>query len=863
MSKSKKDIEYNTNIELKKKDGLLDIVSITGNNQYLLYLHYYPIILSYMINSGYHYYRNFDEYIQKKLQKIPFLKDLKVNKDFYLLAFFLFLFFVVVLRLFWIQVVNHTLYEWLLSKQHVSSSLLKAKRGNIFAYDKSGKPVQLTENITIYNVFVDPKFIWDKPRFLDIITPVVYTHLCEMYGMKQVSKIDCIKNIETYTNKKLLPKTPDFFYYWSGIISTGYWTFDWTGYNQQVADIISGFNQQIAYSLIKAKLDDSIYIGIKKRNYLWFFPDENFLAELKKVSLDYISIEASNYIYIVPSKIISPTREWAPLKKLLTKYGYINQFPNIDNLFREQENRYVKIITDANPMIAQMIKDLKEKYYQERSKEKVPLLHSLWLEPYTRRYYEYWSFLSNVLGMVDKNNTAYYGIEQYFDPILRGKDGKIIWRSSSWIGNVGANDFQIDDVVDGNDVYLTIDIWIQKEIESLVKKYLQSLKADSVSILVYDPINWTIKASATYPTFDPNGFDDVFQLKPLWWDDRYLIDDQTYLDVPVYIYTWWTYRVAKTFEREDISLAKYVSKNIFWPRVFVDKNIAMPYEPGSIFKPFTVSIGLDLDEISLYDFYNDTNEAKVWPYTIKNADPKLCWWYNSFLHALVYSCNVGMVKIANGDGTWQIFGIGKESFYNYLEKLGFGKLTNIELAGEAEWYIEWVTTVALSRFLNNTFWQGLLTTPLQIAAWYAPLLNGWFYLKPTIIKTIFDTKLWSYIEDPKKVLNQIFKPETSESIKYALFNVLDQNKSLKVATVDWYKLGGKSWTSQISYKGKYMQWIWWTNASFVGILTQDDPRYVVIIQVRRPRSSIWWSATAAKIFWEVAKFLINYSLIIK
>ncbi|HCB51439.1 TPA: hypothetical protein DEP21_02580 [Patescibacteria group bacterium] len=37
----------------------------------------------------------------------------------------------------------------------------------------------------------------------------------------------------------------------------------------------------------------------------------------------------------------------------------------------------------------------------------------------------------------------------------------------------------------------------------------------------------------------------------------------------------------------------------------------MPYEPGSIFKPFTVSIGLDLDEISLYDFYNDTNEAKV------------------------------------------------------------------------------------------------------------------------------------------------------------------------------------------------------------------------------------------------------------
>jgi cell division protein FtsI/penicillin-binding protein 2 len=38
--------------------------------------------------------------------------------------------------------------------------------------------------------------------------------------------------------------------------------------------------------------------------------------------------------------------------------------------------------------------------------------------------------------MVDKNWNAFYGIEQFFDTQLRGKDGKIIWRSSSWIGNV-------------------------------------------------------------------------------------------------------------------------------------------------------------------------------------------------------------------------------------------------------------------------------------------------------------------------------------------------------------------------------------------------------------------------------------------
>jgi cell division protein FtsI/penicillin-binding protein 2 len=44
-------------------------------------------------------------------------------------------------------------------------------------------------------------------------------------------------------------------------------------------------------------------------------------------------------------------------------------------------------------------------------------------------------------------------------------------------------------VVDGNDIYLTIDIGIQKEVEAIVKKWQQSLKADSISVLVYNPMN--------------------------------------------------------------------------------------------------------------------------------------------------------------------------------------------------------------------------------------------------------------------------------------------------------------------------------------------------------------------------------------
>lgn len=816
-----------------------------------------------MIRSKSSQYSSFDIQLEKRLNKIWFLKHLKVTREFYLLVFFCFLFFLILLRLFFLQVLDHKYYDNLLNTQHVSQSLLKAERGNIFAYDKSGKPIQLTENISLYTVYADPKFIWDKPRFIDIMTPVVYKHLCEIYGMKQVDKVSCIKNVEAYTNTTLFPQKPDFFYYGWGIVSTWYRSFDETGYQNQIQSVITGFTQSGAYDLIKTRLDKMIQIGIKPKNYLGFFVNEAFLKELKTLALPYITIENTNYVYIVPTQVNSVSKDSLPLQKLLVKYWHPEQAMNIQYFFKPQENRYVKLIVDTNPVIAQTIKDLKLRYYQTRNASKIPLLHSVGLEEYTRRYYQYGSFLSNVLGMVDKNGTAFYGVEQYFDSLLRGKNGKIIWRSSSWVGNVWANDFQIEDVINGNDIYLTIDLGIQKEIENVAKKYQESLKADSVSILVYDPFDGSVKWSANYPSFDPNNFNSTFELMPLDWTKRYVLDDLTYLDVPVYVYTGWTYSLAKTYERTDPTLPKYIAENMYGPRVFVDKNIAMPYEPGSIFKAFTMWIALDLDEISLYDFYNDTNEAKVGQYTIKNADPKNCAWTNNFLHAFVYSCNVWMVKIVNGDVNTQVFGVGKESYYNYLDKLWFGKLTNIELAGESEWFVDNASTVSVSRFLNNAFGQGILTTPIQIAAAYTPIVNSGYYIQPTIVKSIFDTKTKTSIENKKKVVAEIFRPQTSILLKQALFSVLDQNKELKVANVPGYRLGGKSWTSQISYKGKYQQGIWWTNASFVGTITSDNPRYLVIVQVRRPRSSIWGSSTAAKIFGEVAQFLVNYSLISK
>lgn len=797
-------------------------------------------------------YRSFESRLENKLKNYRIFDNIKINKDFYLLCFFSFLFFIILIRLFFVQIINHKNYEDLLSSQQINESILEAERWNIFADDKSEKHIQLTDNITMYNIIVDPKFIWNKKRFIELLTPIVYQHFCQIYWMKEVWKIDCIKNIEKFTNKELLPKEPEFFYYWSGIVSSWYLSFDWTWHNNQINNILSWFSKDIAYWMIQSALDQKIYIWIKKRNYLWFFSNTSFLEDLKKLDLPYIDIQYNNYVYIIPWLTRNISKEAIPLKKLLDRYWYLDKYSNINNLFVKKENRYVKIISDANPLIIQMVKDIKSKYSRERSEEKIPILHWLGTESYAKRYYQYGSFLSNILWFVDKNNKAFYGVEEYFDNILKWKDGKIIWRSSSRIWPIWANEFEIENVQDGNDIYLTIDIWIQKEVETIVKKYYDIFRTDSISVLVYDPNNWHIKASVNYPTFNPNDYNEAFEVKPLSPKEWYIVDNLTYIDVPIYIKTWWETRLAKSFERTDVSIEKYIAKNTYWPQVLVDKNISMAYEPGSIMKAFTVWIWLDTDEMRFYDMYNDPGKVKVWPYEIKNADDKCMWDWN-FLHAFVYSCNVWMVRIAQK--------IGKEIFYNYLDKLWFGKLTNIELANEDEGFVEWSSTVSLARFLNNTFWQWLLATPIQIAAGYWSLVNGWFYIQPTIVKWIYDKKTNTYVENKKKIIKQIFRKDTSDAVRLWLFNVLDQNTELKAAKVEWYDLWWKSWTSQISYKWKYQFGVWWTNGSFVWLITRDDPRYIVIIQVRRPRYNLRWWETAGKIFWDVAKFLISYSLI--
>lgn len=158
--------------------------------------------------------------VSRLLERIPFLRQIQRTRERQLMVFFLGLFFVVIIRLFQLQILDHEKYASALINQHTKTTSVLAERGDIYAKDQAGNAVKLTENISLYDVAIDPTMIGYneqnllmKDRLIELLTPVVYKHLCQIYQMGNPTPEECIQHIESFTNQEILPKAPALFYF--------------------------------------------------------------------------------------------------------------------------------------------------------------------------------------------------------------------------------------------------------------------------------------------------------------------------------------------------------------------------------------------------------------------------------------------------------------------------------------------------------------------------------------------------------------------------------------------------------------------------------------------------------------------------
>lgn len=280
--------------------------------------------------------------------------------------------------------------------------------------------------------------------------------------------------------------------------------------------------------------------------------------------------------------------------------------------------------------------------------------------------------------------------------------------------------------------------------------------------------------------------------------------------------------------------------------VYSNPAIFSPYEPGSIFKPITMAAAIDVGAVTPESVFDDPGFVEIDEYKIKNSGEKVYGRVN-MVQALEDSINTAMV--------WVMRQMGRDKLEDYIKKFGFGTLTGIELNTEAAGDISSLEKVAETYPATASFGQGISVTPLQIAAAYGALANNGQLMKPYVVEEKHFADGTVEREHPQSV-RSVISSETAKKIGAMLVAVVEYGHG-KRAQVPGYYIAGKTGTAQIAKGGKYSETEF--IGSFAGYGPIANPQFAMVVQVVNPKKGVIYAeSTAAPIFGQIAKFMVDY-----
>lgn len=423
-------------------------------------------------------------------------------------------------------------------------------------------------------------------------------------------------------------------------------------------------------------------------------------------------------------------------------------------------------------------------------------LPGIFLEPTTRRVYPEGTLAAHVLGYANFDNRGQYGVEGSFDNIVGGKPGRLLAERDTAGREITIGDRQLQPPVDGADLVLTIDQVIQHIAERELDAALARWKAPGGTVIVMQPKTGAILAMASRPTFDPNQYE----------------------------------KYAQT------------------PEIFVNPAVGRLYEPGSTFKIITVAAALDSGRATPRTTYLDKGAAVYGGWTLRNWDGR-AHGVSTLADLLRYSSNVGAAHVAYNL-------LGKDLFYDYVRKFGFGAPTGIGLQGEEKGIIKdpaspgWYPV----DLATNSYGQGISVTPLQLITAVAAVANDGLLMRPYVVQKIISPT--ETRETKPEAVRQVISPQAARALREMLVGVVE-NGETRYAVVPGYRVAGKTGTASIpTPTGRYESDA--TIASFVGMLPADDPQVVILVKIDRPQEEPWGSIVAAPVFKNIAQEVATY-----
>ena len=353
--------------------------------------------------------------------------------------------------------------------------------------------------------------------------------------------------------------------------------------------------------------------------------------------------------------------------------------------------------------------------------------------PEPKRIYPNGSLLGQVIGFADVDSIGLEGIEYRYDNLLIGKTRKLTLKRDARGHKILNDPSEIQDIdqdkSSGHDIVLTIDSQIQHIVERELKEGIEEMGGEKGMAIVMNPETGEVLAMASYPFLEPNNF------------SQFPVENRRNLPI------WYA------------------------------------YEPGSTMKVFLAASALEDKKVNPNSTFNCENgRRKVGSAVIKDIHPRGTL---TVAEIVKYSSNIGASKIGEL--------MGRDKYYKYLKKFGFGDKTGIGLPGESRGQLATPRKWGPIELATISFGQGISVTSLQLVTALSAIANGGYLMKPYIIEKIVDPEGNVVEENSPQVATRVISYDTSFQMKQIMQSVVEDgnrqessNSRILCSWKNWY-----------------------------------------------------------------------------
>ena len=370
----------------------------------------------------------------------------------------------------------------------------------------------------------------------------------------------------------------------------------------------------------------------------------------------------------------------------------------------------------------------------------------------------------------DKNREYYYGIcglEKQYNDVLSGTPGYYeaeYGRSGQAIP--GGVHEQVD-AVDGQDIVVSIDINLQRDVEEYLTNGCKDLEAASGSAVLMDGSTGEIYAAASLPLFNPADRREV---------------------------------------KEGAMQLKCVTDL---------------FEPGSIFKSVSTMAILETGTLTPDSELFCPASSTADGYTISDAHERGDATF-TLREILDQSSNVG-ISLATEQ-------MGFDELYNHIVKYNLHSTTGVDYPGEGEEGTDALGMLApleqwsAVQAYNVSFGQGVSVTPLQMTRFYGAIVNSGVECVPHFLLSMPQSGYTPVYETEDVIENKDAIGDMQSMLKTVV-----TDGTGKLAAIDGYNVAGKTSTAEIydEENGGYRKNVY--NLAFTGFLADSSSKLVCFV----------------------------------